>query len=97
MKPFIEFFLYFFILMVACIIYVFLAAIGISGLIPLAILCISTIVALRALSKHFPFINEYSPAESILSCAECEFSIKKKELRNNNPFCPECGSLLEET
>ena len=96
MKPFIEFFLYFFILMVACIIYVFLAAIGISGLIPLAILCMVTVAAIRALSKHFPLINEYSPPASVLSCVGCEFSVKKEKFEKNNPFCPECGSLLEE-
>jgi hypothetical protein len=82
--------------MVACIIYVFLAAIGISGLVPLTILCIITVVAIRALGKRFPLINEYSPPVSVLSCVECEFSIKKEELKDNNPFCPECGSLLEE-
>ena len=95
MKPFIEFFLYFFILMVACIIYVFLAAIGISGLIPLAILCMVTVAAIRALSKHFPLINEYSPPASVLACVGCEFSVKKEKFEKNNPFCPECGSLLE--
>jgi hypothetical protein len=97
LKPYIEFFLYFFILMAACIIYVFLAAIGFSGWIPVTVLCIITVAAIGALGKRFPLKNTYSPPVSVLSCVECGFSIKKGESKENNLFCPKCGSLLEET
>jgi hypothetical protein len=97
LKPFIEFFLYFFILMVACIIYVFIGAIGIRGLIPLTILCISTVAALIVLGKRFPLIEEYSPPVHSLTCADCKFSIDKEKFDDDIFLCPDCGARLEES
>jgi hypothetical protein len=81
--------------MVACILYVFMGVIGISGLIPLTILCLITVVAIRALGKRFPLIKEYPPV-NILTCPDCEFSIDKDKFAEDIFSCPDCGAPLEE-
>lgn len=46
------------------------------------------------------FSPEYVPPPQpipMLSCSECEYTVKNEDFKENNLFCPECGGPLEET
>ena len=50
----------------------------------------------KGINRYDP---EYVPPPQpilMLSCVDCEFSVKKEEFKDNNLFCPDCGSRLEE-